>query len=65
MNGELPVPGSDPDRASRLLAPVAAAGHAVIYQRFLESIEPSERRYHQADPIDWLQRTAALVWLNA
>lgn len=55
------VPSSDPDRASRLLAPIAAARQAVIYQRFLERIEPSERPYHQADPTNWLQRTAALV----
>ncbi len=59
------LPVSDPDRASRLLAPVAAARHAVIYQRFLENIEPSERPYHQADPADWLRRTAALVRSNA
>ncbi len=58
------LPGSEPDRASRLLAPIAAARHAVIYQRFLESIEPSERPYHQADPTDWLQQTAALVRSN-
>ncbi len=58
------LPGSDPDRASRLLAPIAAARHAVIYQLFLENIEPSECPYHQADPTDWLQRTAALVRSN-
>ena len=59
------LPSSDPDRASRLLAPVAAARHALIYQRFLENIEPSERPYHQADPASWLRRTAALVRSNA
>ncbi len=59
------LPGSDPDRASKLLAPIAAARRAVIYQRFLESIEPSERPYHQADPTDWLHRTATLVRSNA
>jgi Ser/Thr protein kinase RdoA (MazF antagonist) len=55
------VPGSDPGRASQLLAPVAAARAAVVYQRFLENIEPSERPYHQADPAQWLRRAAALA----
>ncbi len=59
------LPDSDPDRASQVLAPVAAARQAVIYQHFLENIEPSERRYYQADPTHWLQRTAALVRSNA
>jgi Ser/Thr protein kinase RdoA (MazF antagonist) len=55
------APGSDPARASALLAPVAAARQAVIYQGFLDRIEPSEQPYHRSDPLDWLQRTAALV----
>lgn len=55
------VPGADPDRASRLLRPVAAARQALIYRNFLDGIEPSEHPYHAADPADWLRRTAALV----
>lgn len=55
------VPGSDPARASALLAPVAAARQAVIYRKFLDNIEPSEQPYHRADPANWLSRTAALV----
>jgi hypothetical protein len=55
------IPGCDPVRAEDLLAPVAAARQAVIYQRFLDNIEPSERIYHQGDPADWLSQTAALV----
>lgn len=55
------LPGSDPDQASRLLRPVAAARQALIYQKFLDGIEPSERPYHAADPADWLRRTAELV----
>ena len=55
------VPGSDPERASILLAPVAAARQAVIYSNFLDNIEPSEQVYHRADPAKWLSRTAALV----
>lgn len=55
------VPGSDPERAADLLAPMAAARQAVIYQRFLDNIEASEQPYHRADVPDWLQRTADLV----
>ena len=55
------VPGSDPARASVLLAPVAAARQAVIYRKFLDNIEPSEHPYHRADPAHWLKRTALLV----
>ena len=55
------VPGSDPARASVLLAPIAAARQAVIYRRFLDNIEPAEQRYHRADPAKWLNRAAALV----
>jgi hypothetical protein len=55
------VPGSDPDEAERLLRPVAAARQAVIYQRFLDGIEPSEHPYHQDDPAEWLTRAAELV----
>ena len=55
------LPGSDPLRAARLLAPVAAARQAVIYRKFLDNIEPSERPYHSADPSNWLARAAELV----
>ena len=55
------APGSDPARAARLLAPIAAARQAVIYRGFLDRIEPAEHPYHRADPADWLRRTAALV----
>ena len=54
-------PASDPDRAAALLAPVAAARQAVIYQGFVDRIEPVERRHHDADVVDWLTRTALLV----
>jgi len=55
------VPGSEPDRACLLLRPVAAARQALIYQKFLDGIEPSERPYHAADPARWLRRTAELI----
>ena len=58
------IPGSDPARASVLLAPVAAAKHAVIYRSFLDNIEPSEQPYHRADPVRWLNRTACLLYTS-
>ena len=39
--------------------PIAIARQAVIYQAFVDNIEPVERRHHDADVIDWLTRTAA------
>jgi hypothetical protein len=54
------IPDSDPGGAALLLRPVAAARQAVIYQGFLDRIESSERPYHRDDPLDWLQRAAAL-----
>lgn len=55
------VPDSDAERAADLLAPVAAARQAVIYQGFLDQIEPSEHPYHRDDPALWLGRAAALA----
>ena len=55
------LPGCEPARAAGLLAPIAAARQAVIYQRFLDNIEPSEQVYHRDDPAEWLRRTAALL----
>jgi hypothetical protein len=55
------VPGSDPEGAGQLLAPIAAARQAVVYRRFLDNIEASEHPYHRLDVPDWLHRTADLV----
>ena len=55
------APGSDPAHASALLGPIAAARQALIFQGFLDRIEPTEHAYHRLDPADWLRRTAALV----
>jgi hypothetical protein len=52
------VPGCEPERAASLLEPVAALRQAVIYQSFLDGIEPAERVYHASDPALWLQRAA-------
>jgi hypothetical protein len=58
---QVAAPGSDPARASALLAPVAALRQAVVYQGFLDRIEPSEHPYHRADPPERLVRAAELL----
>ena len=55
------VPGCDPARAAELIAPLGAARQAVVYQGFLDRIEPSEQVYHQRDPALWLARAARQV----
>ena len=55
------VPGTDPDRAADLLAPIAAARLAVVYRRFLDGIERSEHVYHRGDSAIWLREAARLV----
>ncbi len=52
------VSGCDPARAAKLLAPMAAARQALIYQRFLDRIEAAEHPYHRADVPAWLHTTA-------
>ncbi len=55
------VPGCDPERAAALFEPVAALRQALIYQGFLDRIEPDERIYHAADPQTWLERAVELA----
>jgi Phosphotransferase enzyme family len=52
------VSGSNPARAAQLLAPIAAARQALIYQRFIDHIEAAEHPYHRADVPAWLHTTA-------
>jgi hypothetical protein len=52
------VPGCDPVRAERWVEPIAAARQAVVYDSFLDQIEPSEHPYHRRDPAIWLRRAA-------
>lgn len=49
-------PDSDPERAARLLMPIAALRQAHIYRMFLENIEPSEHCYHRNDTAEWLRK---------
>lgn len=53
------VPGCDPERAAELLGPVRGFRQALIYQVFLDAIEPSERVYHSGDPAHWLRAALA------
>jgi hypothetical protein len=55
------IPGSDPTRGAEILEPISAARKAVVYQGFLDRIEPSEHPYHRADPALWLSRAAELT----
>ena len=43
------APGSDAAKAVALIEPIATLRLAIIYQRFLDGIEQTERRYHEAD----------------
>jgi Ser/Thr protein kinase RdoA (MazF antagonist) len=55
------VPGSEPERAWQLLRPLAALRFAVVFQNFLDNIEPSERVYHEQDVGPALQAAAELA----
>ncbi len=58
-------PGADPERADELIAPIAALRRAVIYQGFLDGIEPTERPYHASDVREWLQEAVAYAARHA
>jgi hypothetical protein len=53
------APGSDPQRAVALLAPVAQLRSAVAYADFLARIEPAEHPYHARDVPDRLAAAVA------
>jgi hypothetical protein len=48
------VPGSRPERAVQLLAPLSALRYAAVNATFLDAIEPAERVYHADDVHYWL-----------
>ena len=52
-------PDSDPRRAWDLLRPVALLRSALVFQNFVDNIEPSERVFHDADVPAALARAAA------
>ncbi|QUQ72153.1 aminoglycoside phosphotransferase family protein [Kutzneria sp. CA-103260] len=49
------IPGCEPERALELKRPLGALRGAAIYDTFLAGIEPSERPYHAADPLNCLR----------
>jgi hypothetical protein len=53
------VPGSDPARAVELVRPVQHLEGALLYQTFLDGIEPDERRYHEGDPVEQVRLALA------
>lgn len=55
------LPESQPRLAAELVTPIAAARQAVIYQCFLDNIEPAEQVYHRDDPVSWLKETAGIL----
>lgn len=55
------VPGADPARAWALLRPVALLRGAVVMQRFLDHIEPSEQVYHHRDVDPFLTKAEAAL----
>jgi hypothetical protein len=55
------VPGADPTGAWPLVRPLAVARGAIVFQRFLDGIEPSERPYHERDVEPFLDRADALL----
>jgi hypothetical protein len=58
-------PDADPHRAWRLIRPFAALLGAVVYQRFLDGIERSERVYHEGDVTACLARAVELASIPA
>jgi hypothetical protein len=51
-------PEADSSRAAELIEPIASLRAALVYQGFLDGIEPSERLYHEADVPAALHRAA-------
>jgi hypothetical protein len=49
------IPGCEPERALELERPLGKLRGAAVYDAFLAGIEPSERPYHAADPLDCLR----------
>jgi hypothetical protein len=55
------VPRADVERATRVVRPLAALRQALIYQGFVDRIEPDERIYHRADVPHWLRQALTEV----
>jgi hypothetical protein len=54
-------PRAEVERAARLVGPLSALRRAIVYQRFVDAIEPAERAYHRDDVPDFLRLAAYLA----
>jgi len=54
-------PGCDARRAAELVRPLGPLYGAVVYQKFLDNIETSERPYHEGYPAHALQQAASMT----
>ncbi len=55
------VPGCDARRAAELVRPLGPLFGAVVYQKFLDNIETTERPYHEGDPAHTLRLATSLA----
>ena len=55
------VPGCDARRAAELVRPLGPLYGAVVYQKFLDNIETTERPYHEGDPAHALQQAISMT----
>jgi len=54
-------PNANVSLAAELIRPLAALRAALIYRRFLDGIEASERVYHNLDVSEWLRRAISVA----
>jgi hypothetical protein len=55
------LPEADVASAIELVMPIARARMAVVFQRFLDNIEPSEQIFHDTDPVIALEKTGKVL----
>ena len=55
------VPGCDARRAAELVRPLGPLFGAVVYQKFLDNIETTERPYHEGDPAHGLRTATSMA----
>ena len=55
------VPGCDARRAAELVRPLGPLFGAVVYQKFLDNIETTERPYHEGDPASALRTATSMA----
>ena len=55
------LPCANVKAAIDLVRPIAQARMAVVFQHFLDNIEPSERIFHDSDPVLALEKTAEIL----